>query len=90
MNLHGQDKHARLSGFKVAHFVVTTVIRHTHSVKEVKKSVDEIVKQIINSDIELIEITGGEPLAQGTVYELIELLCDAGKTVLRRQSAYYC
>ena len=47
-----------------------------------KKSVDEIVKQIINSDIELIEITGGEPLAQGTVYELIELLCDAGKTVL--------
>ena len=30
----------------------------------------------------LVELTGGEPLAQKRAFDLMRLLCDAGRTVL--------
>lgn len=44
--------------------------------------VDAIVEQVTDRDVSLVEITGGEPLAQKNVQVLMSRLCDAGKTVL--------
>ncbi len=41
-----------------------------------------IMEQVRAFGCNLVEITGGEPLAQAGVHELIEGLCDAGMTVL--------
>ncbi|MCZ6837374.1 MAG: hypothetical protein O7G85_16485, partial [Planctomycetota bacterium] len=40
------------------------------------------VKEVASHPTDLVEITGGEPLAQKGAFELIRLLCDLGKTVL--------
>ncbi|HWB19333.1 MAG TPA: radical SAM protein [Phycisphaerales bacterium] len=47
-----------------------------------KKSVDEVVEVVERYRTKLVEITGGEPLLQKGVHELIARLCDAGKAVL--------
>lgn len=49
-----------------------------------RRSVDDILDEAerLAGDCELYEITGGEPLLQKGVHELMSRLCDAGKTVL--------
>lgn len=45
-------------------------------------SVDEIVSTVASFDCPLVEVTGGEPLAQPEAIPLIARLCDEGHTVL--------
>ena len=45
-------------------------------------AVDEIVEQIRNYGCGLVEITGGEPLVQENVHELMTQLCDEGYEVM--------
>lgn len=49
-----------------------------------RRTVDDLVAEIdrISGGCKLVEITGGEPLLQPNVHELMRRLCDAGKTVL--------
>lgn len=42
----------------------------------------ELLAEVLGIECPLIEITGGEPLAQAGVHELIRALADAGRTVL--------
>jgi len=46
------------------------------------RSIDDIVEQVLAYNCNLVEITGGEPLLQPRVFDLMRTLCDAGKTVL--------
>jgi 7-carboxy-7-deazaguanine synthase len=43
---------------------------------------DIVLSQVLAYDCPLVELTGGEPLLQPTVYPLMTALADAGKTVL--------
>ncbi len=45
-------------------------------------SIDEVVEAVDRYDCPLVEITGGEPLLQEGVYELINRLRTAGRTVM--------
>jgi 7-carboxy-7-deazaguanine synthase len=45
-------------------------------------SFDEIFGQLENFGCNLVEVTGGEPLAQKNVFPFIQKLCDAGYEVL--------
>lgn len=45
-------------------------------------SVDEVVRAVDVYDCPLVEVTGGEPLLQADVYDLMERLLASGKTVL--------
>jgi 7-carboxy-7-deazaguanine synthase len=45
-------------------------------------SLDEVMEEVRKLGCELVEITGGEPLAQGEAFELIRRLCDEGFEVL--------
>lgn len=49
-----------------------------------RRSLDELVAQVreIGKGCELVEVTGGEPLLQPGVHELLRRLCEAGHTVL--------
>lgn len=47
-----------------------------------RRAIDEIVAEVCGHRCSLVEITGGEPLAQANVHDLITRLCDLGKTVL--------
>ena len=49
-----------------------------------RRSVDDVIEEVrrIGGDCRLVEITGGEPLLQPNVHELMGQLCDAGYTVL--------
>ena len=47
-----------------------------------KRSVDDVVDAVEAYGCQLVEITGGEPLLQEDVYELMEKLVDRGRTVL--------
>ncbi len=49
-------------------------------------TVDEILKKIRSYNCNLVEITGGEPLLQTEVYQLISKLCDNNFTVLLETS----
>src|SRR5947207_5886044 len=51
-----------------------------------KTSLTEIVHRVKELDCSLIEITGGEPLLQKNVLQLMSMLCDAGHTVLLETS----
>ena len=42
----------------------------------------EIVEQVTATGCDLVELTGGEPLAQRRAFDLVRLLCDRGMTVL--------
>jgi len=44
--------------------------------------IDEILTKVRAYDCQLVEVTGGEPLAQPAAVPLIARLCDAGYTVL--------
>lgn len=46
------------------------------------RAIDDIVAEVMTHSTKLVEITGGEPLLQPRVHELITRLCDAGRTVL--------
>ena len=45
-------------------------------------SIEQIIEEIKKYDCKLVEITGGEPLMQEEVHELIKTLCDAGYDVM--------
>ena len=47
-----------------------------------------ILEQALSHDVPLVEVTGGEPLAQAAVHGLIGALCDAGRTVLVETSGH--
>ena len=47
-----------------------------------ERSIDEIVAEVVAFPCDLVEITGGEPLLQTPVHELIRELLELGKTVL--------
>lgn len=44
--------------------------------------VEEVVEKVSEIGLPLVQITGGEPLVQGAVFDLIESLCNLDKTVL--------
>lgn len=46
------------------------------------RPIDDIVAEVCSHECNLVEITGGEPLLQKRVHDLITRLCDLGKTVL--------
>ncbi|HMD13477.1 MAG TPA: radical SAM protein [Bacteroidota bacterium] len=48
----------------------------------IEMSVDEIVQKVHSYDCKLVEITGGEPLFQPNVHELMKRLCDEEYEVL--------
>ena len=45
-------------------------------------SVDDVMRQVRAHGCQLVEVTGGEPLAQKEAFELIRRLCDEGYEVL--------
>src|SRR5437763_1261342 len=47
-----------------------------------KMSVDEVVSVVRRYECPLVEVTGGEPLLQEDVYELMDCLVAAGRTVM--------
>ncbi len=46
------------------------------------RSVDAVVEQVCGHEATLVQITGGEPLLQPAVHDLVRQLCDRGRTVL--------
>ena len=48
----------------------------------VRRSLGDILKEVLSFDCSLVEITGGEPLLQKNVLPLMTALCDADRTVL--------
>lgn len=46
------------------------------------RDIDALVTEVCSHPADLVQITGGEPLLQKRVHELITALCDRGKTVL--------
>ncbi len=51
-----------------------------------KMSLDEIVAEVEKYGCKLVEVTGGEPLAQEEVHTLLKMLCDRGYEVLLETS----
>ncbi|MSR45257.1 MAG: radical SAM protein [Phycisphaerales bacterium] len=47
-----------------------------------KRTIESLVEEVLANPCKLVEITGGEPLAQPAVHRLISRLLDAGRTVL--------
>jgi 7-carboxy-7-deazaguanine synthase len=45
-------------------------------------SIDHVIEQVKSYGCDLVEVTGGEPLAQKEAFALIERLCDDGFEVL--------
>ena len=52
-------------------------------------AVDEVLARVAAYNCHVIEVTGGEPLAQGASLELMKRLADAGYTVLLETSGAY-
>src|SRR5205809_4371046 len=48
----------------------------------VHRTIDEVMKVVRDFGCSLVEVTGGEPLAQSGAFELIERLCDDHYEVL--------
>lgn len=48
----------------------------------VGREIDSILDEVCSHPTDLVQITGGEPLLQKRVHQLIAALCDRGKTVL--------
>jgi 7-carboxy-7-deazaguanine synthase len=48
----------------------------------VKRTLGDVLDEVLGLRSPLVEITGGEPLLQKNVLPLMRMLCDAGKTVL--------
>ena len=51
-------------------------------------SIDEITRQVQDFGCRLVEVTGGEPLAQREAFDLIRRLCDEGYEVLIETGGY--
>lgn len=51
-----------------------------------ERSLESIIEEVRSYDCALVEITGGEPLLQEPVYELMTRLCDLGYEVLLETS----
>lgn len=51
-----------------------------------RRPIDELVDQVRGFGCDLVEVTGGEPLLQKNVHELMRRLADAGMTVLLETS----
>lgn len=51
-------------------------------------SVDDVMRKVREFDCRLVEVTGGEPLAQSEAFELIKRLCDDGYEVLIETGGY--
>ncbi len=51
-------------------------------------SVDEVLAQVHALECKLVEVTGGEPLAQKEAFHLINRLCDEGFEVLVETGGY--
>ncbi len=47
-----------------------------------QREIAEIVEEVCAKPCDLVEVTGGEPLLQPRVHDLMRTLCDLGKTVL--------
>ena len=47
-----------------------------------REPVEGILARVLGIDCTLVELTGGEPLAQKPVFGLMQSLCEAGRTVL--------
>src|SRR6266404_5364605 len=45
-------------------------------------SIDDVLSQVQSMGCKLVEVTGGEPLAQKEAFALVTRLCDAGFEVL--------
>jgi 7-carboxy-7-deazaguanine synthase len=46
------------------------------------REVDSLLSEVLAIDCPLVELTGGEPLIQKSVFPFMTRLCDAGRTVL--------
>jgi len=53
------------------------------------RSVQGVLDQVLSEAVEVVEITGGEPLVQKNVLPLMAALADAGRTVLLETSGAY-
>ena len=51
-------------------------------------TIDQIIAQVDSFGVKLVEVTGGEPLAQKECFDLIERLCDDGYEVLVETGGY--
>jgi len=51
-------------------------------------SIEDVMRQVRDFGCQLVEVTGGEPLAQPEAFELIRRLCDAGYEVLIETGGY--
>lgn len=51
-------------------------------------SIDDLIKQVQDFGCKLVEVTGGEPLAQDNALELIKRLCNEGFEVLVETGGY--
>ncbi|HAN30133.1 MAG TPA: 7-carboxy-7-deazaguanine synthase QueE [Myxococcales bacterium] len=54
-----------------------------------KMTVEEIIAQVRSIGLPLVEVTGGEPLAQKSCSTLLQALCEAGFEVLLETSGAY-
>jgi 7-carboxy-7-deazaguanine synthase len=52
----------------------------------IRMSLDEVMQRVGSYGCRLVEVTGGEPLAQAEAFELIARLCDEGYEVLLETS----
>ncbi len=46
------------------------------------RAMDDVINEVCGHPCNLVEVTGGEPLLQKRVHDLMAALCDRGKTVL--------
>ena len=53
-------------------------------------TIDEIIENVKEWDVPMVELTGGEPLAQENAYELLDRLCKEGYRVLLETSGSIC
>ncbi len=51
-------------------------------------SIDDVLSQVQSMGCKLVEVTGGEPLAQKEAFALVTRLCDAGFEVLVETGGY--
>jgi 7-carboxy-7-deazaguanine synthase len=51
-------------------------------------SIDDVMKQVREFGCRLVEVTGGEPLAQREAFDLIKRMCDEGYEVLIETGGY--
>ena len=51
-------------------------------------SIDEVIQQVRDFGCQLVEVTGGEPLAQREAFEMVRRLCDEGYEVLIETGGY--